>query len=79
MDSISSGFNSALTGIYKGMNSLKQDAQVIASTGVEKSLSDKDVTSAIVDMNSSLQQVEASAKTLATQDKMLGTLLDEMA
>ncbi len=76
---IVSGFQSALTGINKGMSALQQDAKVIASQGSTDSLADNDVTTAIVDLTASSQQVEASAKVLSAQDKMLGSLLDEMA
>jgi len=84
-----SGFQSALSGIHKGMNALAKDAQVIASQGATEATSDsplnaaspleKDVTSAIVDLKSSTHQVEASAKVIKAQDEMLGSLLDEMA
>jgi len=73
------GFQSALAGIHRGMNALRNDAQVIATQGSSNSLADKDVTKAIVDLQPSKQQVEASAKVISAQDEMLGTLLDEMA
>lgn len=80
-----SGFQSALTGISRGMNALRDDAQVIATIGVTnsegniKSPLDQDVTKAIVDLNVSSRQVEASAKVLKTQDEMVGVLLDKLA
>ena len=74
-----SGFQSALTGIHRGMNALRQDAHVIASQGATNSPTDQDVTKAIVDLNISSHQVEASSKVIKAQDEMLGTLLDELA
>ena len=78
MNSIS-GFQSGLAGIQNGMNGLRQDAQVIASQGTTNSPTDQNITAAIVDLNVSSHQVEASAKVIATQDQMIGSLLDELA
>ena len=77
--SMISGFQSALAGIDRGMNALRQDAHVIASQGALNSPTNQDVTEAIVDLNVSSHQVEASSKVIKAQDEMLGTLLDEMA
>jgi len=74
-----SGFQSALAGINRGMNALKQDAHIIASQGTTTAAKSEDVTEAIVDLSVSRQQVVASAKVISSQDEMLGTLLDEMA
>ncbi|MDH3325966.1 MAG: hypothetical protein OEM38_04530 [Gammaproteobacteria bacterium] len=74
-----SGFQSGLAGIYKGMNALQQDANVIASQGTTTAASSQDVTKAIVGLSANSHQVEASAKVIETQDQMLGSLLDEMA
>jgi len=74
-----SGFQSALSGINRGMNALRQDAQVIASQGTIDAPSNQKVTEAIVDLKSNSRQVEASAKVIKAQDEMLGALLDEMA
>jgi len=70
---------SGLAGIYTGMNSIRKDAQVIASQNVSSVTDTKDVTDALIDMKASQHQVEASAKVIETQDEILGTLLDEMA
>jgi len=70
---------SGLAGIYTGMNSIRKDAQVIASQSVSSVTDTKDVTDALIDMKASQHQVEASAKVIETQDEILGTLLDEMA
>ena len=70
---------SGLAGIYTSMNSIRKDAQVIASQSVSSVTDTKDVTDALIDMKASQHQVEASAKVIETQDEILGTLLDEMA
>ncbi len=74
-----SGFPNVLAGIHKGINTLQQDAQIIASSGASNSVADKDVTEAIVDLKKSSHQVETSAKVISAQNEMLGTLVDEMA
>ena len=74
-----SAIQSGLAGIYTGMNSIRKDAQLIASESVSKVTDSSNVTDAIIDMKASQHQVEASAKVIETQDEILGTLLDEMA
>lgn len=78
-----SAMQSGLAGIHTGMNSLRKDAQVIASQSVAHATNNggdsKTLTDALVDMKVSERQVEASAKVIETQDEILGTLLDEMA
>jgi len=74
-----SATQSGLAGIYSGMQSLRENAQVIASQSTTKTPTSKDSTDAMVDTISNQHQVEASAKTVKTHDEMLGTLLDEMA
>jgi hypothetical protein len=61
------------------MDAVRRDAQVIATKEISGSVSDKEVTKALVDLKSSSLQVEASVKALSVQNKVLGSLLDEMA
>ena len=74
-----SGFHSAVSGIHRGMDAVRRDAQVIATKEISGSVSDKEVTKALVDLKSSSLQVEASVKALSVQNDVLGSLLDEMA
>ncbi len=74
-----SGFSSAVTGINRGMDGIRRNAQAIASQGASGSVSDKAVTGALVGLRSNSLQVEASAKVLSAQNDILGTLLDELA
>jgi len=74
-----SGFHSAVSGINRGVDALRRDAQVIATKETSGFISDKDVTKALVDLKSSSRQVEASVKVLSVQNEILGSLLDEMA
>ena len=74
-----SGFSSAVTGINRGMDGMRRNAQAIASQGTSEPVSVKAVTESLVDLKSNSLQVEASAKVLSTQNEILGTLLDEMA
>jgi len=74
-----SAIQSGLAGIQSGMNSIRKDAQVIASQSVSTVTDTNKVTDALIDMKASEHQVEASAKVIETQDEILGTLLDEMA
>ncbi len=87
MSPISSGFQTALNGIQHGLKTVNNSAQVISSIsassvnteyGTDKSSSNETLTSAVLQMNSAEIQIEASSKFLAVQDRVLGTLLDEM-
>jgi len=64
-------FQSALTGIQTGMQSLNQNATKIAnaqSTG--------DLTEPLVNMISDKLQVQASSKVIEASNAMLGSILD---
>ena len=74
-----SAAQSGLQGIYTGMQSLRENAQVIVSQGATNAPTGKESTDALVDTISNQHQVEASAKTVKAYDEMLGTLIDEMA
>ena len=75
INSIPSAFQSAQSGISRGLAGIDRDAQAVANGAA----GDGDVTGALVD---SLQQrllVEASARMLSTVDQTLGTLVDVKA
>jgi hypothetical protein len=75
ISSIPSAFQSAQSGIRRGLAGIDRDAQAVANGAA----GDGDVTGALVD---SLQQrllVEASARMLSTVDQTLGTLVDVKA
>ncbi|HDY86278.1 hypothetical protein LCGC14_0519760 [marine sediment metagenome] len=64
-------FQSAITGIQTGMQSLNQNASKIAnaqSTG--------DLTTPLVNMLSDKLQVQASSKVIETSRDMIGSILD---
>jgi len=74
ISNIPSAFQSAQSGIRRGLAGIDRDAQAVAN-GADVG----DVTGALVD---SLQQrllVEASARMLSTVDQTLGTLVDVKA
>jgi len=71
MSSTIPAFQSALTGIQMGMQSLNQNAIKIAnaqSTG--------DVTEPLVNMMSDKLQVKASSKVIEASNAMIGSILD---
>jgi hypothetical protein len=76
ISSIPSAFQSAQSGIRRGLAGIDRDAQAVAN-GAAGDVGD--VVGALVD---SLQQrllVEASARMLSTVDQTLGTLVDVKA
>ena len=74
-----SGFHTAVSGINRGIDAVRRDAQVIATKETSDFVANKDVTKAMVDLKSSSRQVEASVKVLSVQNDILGSLLDELA
>ncbi|MFT7413548.1 MAG: hypothetical protein ACI9FO_000196 [Methylophagaceae bacterium] len=64
-------FQSALTGIQTGMQSLNQNATKIANTDAGG-----DLTEPLVNMMSDKLQVEASSKVIEASNAMLGSILD---
>ena len=67
-------FQSGLSGINSGLQSLNKNAATIASAGAMESGSD--ITTPLVNMISDKQQVQASAKILETSNDMIGSILD---
>ncbi|MBE0438799.1 MAG: hypothetical protein IBX57_03375 [Gammaproteobacteria bacterium] len=69
-----SAYQSGLTGIQTGLQSLNQNASKIASvTSIE---SPSNLTEPLIGMMSDKQQIEASANVIEASNSMLGTLLD---
>ena len=69
-----SAFQSGLTGIQTGMQSLSRNAAKIASTDALQSAGD--FTEPLVNMLRDEHQVKASAKVIAASSAMMGTILD---
>jgi len=69
-----SAFNASLNGIYKGQQSLNQNAATIASSTAIGNTAD--TTRAMVGLISDENQIKASIKALKTADETIGTLLD---
>jgi flagellar hook protein FlgE len=67
-------FQSGLSGIHKGLQSLDNNAAKIASA--ETFQSGADVTKPLVNMISDKLHVQASAKVIETSNAMLGSILD---
>ncbi|MDF1587905.1 MAG: hypothetical protein P1P93_01905 [Gammaproteobacteria bacterium] len=69
-----SAYQSGLTGIQTGLQSLNQNAGKIASaTSIE---STSNLTEPLIGMMSDKQQIEASANVIEASNSMLGTILD---
>lgn len=66
-------YQSGLAGIQKGMTSLNDNAQKIASAVSEPN---PDLITPAVGLLQAKQQVEASAKVIETENSLIGTLLD---
>jgi hypothetical protein len=64
-------FQSALTGIQTGMQSLNQNAIKIANTHAGD-----DLTEPLVNIMSDKLQVQASSKVIEASNSMLGSILD---
>jgi hypothetical protein len=73
---IPSAFQSAQSGIRRGLAGLDQDAQVVAG-GVSGDVGA--LTGALVDALQQRVAVEASARMLSTVDQTMGTLIDVKA
>jgi len=68
--------DSAVTGIMRGVNGLRQNAADVASADRLNNNATTDPASPLVDAIGNRQQVEASAKLVKAADEMLGTLID---
>lgn len=64
--------NSALTGIYRGMQSAADNTTEV----VNRSVGDGNVAEPLIGLKQDELQVQASAKALQTSNDMLGNLLD---
>ena len=69
-----SAFQSGLSGIQTGMQSLNRNAAQIAST--DRLQSAGDLTEPLVNLLSDEQQVKASSKVIEASNSMIGTILD---
>jgi len=67
---------SALQGINQGLDNMRKDAQTIASVNTTRDENTQDLAQAMVDLNASARQTEASVKVVKAADEVLGTLLD---
>ncbi|PCI06651.1 MAG: hypothetical protein COB77_06405 [Gammaproteobacteria bacterium] len=73
---VSSGFNSALSGVHKGFESLQENARQIANASAG-GLNAKDaLLESVVGLKSSVLQINASMQMVKTLDDVLGTLID---
>ncbi len=76
---ISSGFNSALSGIHNGYESLQKNAtQIVNATGGDVD-SQHSLAEALVGLKVSEIQISASMQVVKTLDDVIGTLLDVKA
>jgi hypothetical protein len=71
-----SPIQNAVTGIDRGTAGVSQDAQIVASNGLNAGGIGEAVTNALIDAQQQLLSVEASAKALSITDQALGTLID---
>ncbi len=74
---VTSGMNTALAGVNKGLREMMAYAGKIASTGASVASEPTELAEAVVGMKRSQLQVAASVKVVETFDQVLGTLLDE--
>lgn len=72
-----SGFQSSVQGIQRGIANATRDAQVIAGASTAPDgAGDDAMIGALVDAKQQEINVEASARALAIQDQVLGSLID---
>ncbi len=69
-----SAFQSGLTGIQTGINNLNKNTAAIASGNSDETSGH--LTESLIDLSANKQQVDASAKVIATANETIGTLLD---
>ncbi|MBK1720218.1 hypothetical protein [Thiocystis violacea] len=68
-----------LTGIQRGIEGLRGNANEIASARQMDGSAARDVSKPLVEQTENLRQVEASAKVLKSSDETIGRLIDIMA
>ena len=72
--------NSALQGIQRGLDGMRQNAADIASADqLNRAGKDTDLETSMVEMNQNKVQVQASAKVVSALDEVIGTLIDTRA
>ena len=72
--------NSALQGIQRGLEGMRQNAADIASADqLNRAGMDTDLETSLVDLNQNKYQVQASAKVVSALDEVIGTLIDTRA
>ena len=75
--SVTSGVNTALAGVSKGLQDMMRYAGKIADQSASAASEPGVLTEAVVGMKRSRLQVTASMKVIESLDEVLGTLLDE--
>ena len=72
--------NSALQGIQRGLEGMRQNAAEIASADqLNRAGKDTDLETSMVELNQNKVQVQASAKVVSALDEVIGTLIDTRA
>ncbi len=72
--------NSALQGIQRGLDGMRQNAAEIASADqLNQAGQETDLVGALVGMTENKVQVQASAKVVSALDEVVGTLIDTRA
>ena len=72
-----SGIQSALLGIQRGIANADRDSQVVAEASASPDGADSDaVMGALIDAKLQALNVQASARALSIQDQVLGSLID---
>ena len=72
--------NSALQGIQRGLEGMRQNAADIASADqLNRAGQDTDLETSLVELNENKFQVQASAKVVSALDEVIGTLIDTRA
>jgi hypothetical protein len=71
--------DTALVGIQRGLTGAGRAVAKIASAGQFNNDNPADLAKAVVQLQESKIQVQASVRAMRTADEMMGTLLDERA
>lgn len=72
--------NSALQGIQRGLEGMRQNAADIASADqLNRAGKETDLETSMVELNQNKFQVQASAKVVSALDEVIGTLIDTRA
>lgn len=70
-------FGSAVSGIQRGLDGLRRDAETIAGANTEEAgVLDADILDALVQLSADRLQVEASASVIRRADEALSSLLE---